>query len=140
MRSETLLVLGKYSSMFAEISNSVFEYFEALEKDEKPAVHIEIYSEKKMMEGRSKTFTIDPKRHHDFKNALQRLGFYVFQSRDWNLSVSKIPSVAYWLSKMDEEGLYKNSGSVGLLLGYPPKEVLDYIKRTKEEDFTRGAR
>jgi hypothetical protein len=125
--------------MFAEIPESVFEHFEALEKDEKPAVHIEIYSEKKMIGDQLKTFPIDPKRHQEFKNAVQKLGFYVFQSRNWNLSVSKIPSVAYWLGKMDDEGFYKNSGSVGLLLGYPLKGVLDYIKRTKEEDFTRGA-
>lgn len=138
MRKETRQVLEEYSDMFAEFPKSIFEYFEALEKDEKPAVHIEIYFEKKIVGNQLKTFPIDSKRHQEFKNSLQKLGFYVFQSRGWNISISKIPSVAYWLSKMDGEGFYKNSGSVGLLLGYPLKEVLDYIKRTREEDFTRG--
>jgi hypothetical protein len=37
MRKETQLVLEKHSDM---LSGSISEYFEALEKDEKPAIHI----------------------------------------------------------------------------------------------------
>jgi hypothetical protein len=37
VRKETQLVLDKYKDM---LSGSISEYFEALEKDEEPAIHI----------------------------------------------------------------------------------------------------
>ena len=40
MRKETQFVLDRYSDMF---SSCISEYFEALWKDEKTAIHIEIY-------------------------------------------------------------------------------------------------
>jgi hypothetical protein len=92
--------------------------------DEKPSVHLEMCEE-----------PVVRKRH--FKKALEKLGFYVYES-DWNdFCVSKIPSIAYWLRQMDNDGFYNNSGAVGVLLGYPLKEVYKYVEKWKEERVLR---
>jgi len=122
MRKKTNIILKKYETIFAEPFPDICEYFEKLENDEKPSISLEIYN-KPLARIRS------------LKNALEKLGFYVYESKHHALSVSKIPSIAYWLCQMDNDGFGYNSGAVGLLLGYSLKEVYKYVKRTKEERF-----
>jgi hypothetical protein len=122
MRKKTNNVLKEYEAFFAEPFPDICEYFERLENNEKPSINLEIYN-KPLAKIRS------------FKNALEKLGFYVYESKHHHLSVSKIPSIAYWLCQMDNDGFGHNSGAVGLLLGYSLKEVYKYVKRTKEERF-----
>jgi hypothetical protein len=124
MRKETNTVLRKYRTLFSEYFPDILEYFEKMENDEKPSVHLELWKE-----------PLIRKRH--FKKALEKLSFYVYESDYHNFSVSKIPSIAYWLRQMENDGFYNNSGAVGILLGYPLKEVYKYVERTKEEKVLR---
>jgi hypothetical protein len=122
MRKKTYDVLKKYETIFAEPFPDICEYFEKLENDEKPSINLEIYS-KPLARIRS------------LKNALEKLGFYVYKSKHHHLSVSKIPSIGYWLCQVDNDGFGYNAGAVGVLLGIPLKEVYEYVKRTGEERF-----
>jgi hypothetical protein len=125
MRKKTNNVLKKHETIFAEPFPDICEYFEKLEKNEKPSINLEIYNQPLA-------------RITSLKNALEKLRFYVYESNHHHLSVSKIPSIAYWLCQMDNDGFGYNAGAVGVLLGIPLKEIYKYVKRTKEERFSRN--
>ena len=124
MRTETNAVLRKYKTLFCESFPDVLRHFERMENDEKPSVHLELWKAPLV-------------RKRNLKKALEKLGFFVYESDADNFSVSKIPSIAYWLRQMDNDGFYNNSGAVGVLLGHPLKEVYEYVERTKEERVLR---
>lgn len=44
MKKRTSDVLEKYMDLFAEPLSAILNYFELLEKDEKPSVNLEIYN------------------------------------------------------------------------------------------------
>jgi hypothetical protein len=118
-------VLEQYSDLYAEIPQSIYAYFESLLEDKKPAVHIEIY-------GKSLA------RVKEFKAKLEKLGFFAHlneSGKSQSLSVSKLKSVAYWLNKMDEAGFGRNAGAVGLMVGYSLKDIINYVKRTREDQM-----
>jgi len=100
----------------------ITKLFFKMERDEKPAVHIEIYD-------------IPVDRVVSFKMELERLGYFVFMDKHAHLCVSKLRSVAYWLCEMSNNGFYKNAGAVGIILGIPLVEVIAYVRRTGEDEI-----
>lgn len=118
--------LEEYADLYAEIPENIYNYFQLLVDDKKPAVHIEIYDK-------------DYWRVKEFKKKLE-VGFFVFQNKDEtghreNLSVSKLKSVARWLSKMDKDRFSHNAGAIGLILGYTLKDILSYVRRIHEDSI-----
>ena len=69
----------------------------------------------------------------ELKAGLEELGYFCFPSPRFDLCVSRLRSVAYWLSKAVPP--YKNAGVRGLLLGYSFKEVVEYVERTREDEI-----
>jgi len=138
MKESTEKILRKYSGLFAEVAENVYQYFESMEADEKPCVEIEIYNKPR------KTVL-------KFKSDLESLGFFVFRRDEMivrkdsvgkdrmrhtlSLQVSKIKSISYWLNRMAKDGFWKNAGAVGILFGYPLKDVIEYVKRTGEDEI-----
>jgi hypothetical protein len=121
MTDNIIQVLEEYSDLYAEYPPHIYNYFDLMMKDEKPSVHIEIFSE-------------PISRVLKFKKKLEELGLFVYRC-DQCLSVSKIDSIAFWLSAMDRGRFARNAGAVGLLLGYDLKDIINYIRRTGEDEI-----
>ncbi|MDE1870852.1 MAG: hypothetical protein KGI06_01275 [Candidatus Micrarchaeota archaeon] len=117
-------VLRRYSDLYMENPENIYRYFELMLNDQKPAVSIEIY-------GKSAERVVA------LREDLERF-FFVFGtdnegSGSHHLSVSKIRSIAKYVSIIEKEGFSGNAGTIGLLLGYKLNEVMDYVKKTRED-------
>lgn len=124
-------ILRNYSDLYTERPENIYSYFDLMLKDQKPAVSIEIYDQ-------------PPERTRALKESLER-HFFVFgdykmdgKYSSFNLSVSKIRSVAKYVDIVEKEGFTQNAGVAGLLLGYKINEVIEYIKRRDEDGFKGG--
>jgi hypothetical protein len=102
-----------------------------LEKDEKPAVEIEIFYEKRKCRNRDKAI----RQVAILKKRFEELGYFAVYNHKDALCVSKIRSVAETLAQLFADSAWKNAGAIGLLLGYNFEDVLEYLIRTREDDF-----
>ena len=92
-----------------------------MEKDEKPAVEIELRGELTSHKAL-------------LKETLENLGYFVYV-RKYGIVSSKIKSVAETLGRLFDDGAYKHAGAIGLLLGYDFHDIIYYLIKTGEDKF-----
>ena len=142
-------ILNKYSHLIAESLVDVKKYFELMEKWEKPCTEIEIcahcrYPEREELFFECKEWLIDCQdcpysdphtleEIKSFQEQLKKCGYYVYRNKRWDLSVSKIRSIAYWCSVITPP--WRNAGIRGLFFGYSLEDIKDYIERTGEDEI-----
>jgi len=129
MKSLTNLV-QKHRVIFNEDPEEVKAEYAALERDEKSAVMTELNYDPAVL-----SYEEFVQRVEDFVKSLYEAGYWAFFARERmqpgfeNLCVSKIRSVAHTLALIDTIPTDYEAGAVGLLLGYPYREVLSYVKK-----------
>ena len=59
--------------------------------------------------------------------------YFVFKNKRWDLIVSKIKSIAYWISQMVPP--WKNAGIRGLVFGSKIEDIKAFIKKYREDEI-----
>jgi hypothetical protein len=123
-------LVEKHSAIFNEDTEEVKADYVALERDEKPAVLTELAYDPALL-----SYEEFIQRVKDFVTSLYEAGYWTFFAKERmqpdfeDLCVSKIRSVAHTLALIDTIPTDYEAGAVGLLLGYPYREVLSYVKK-----------
>lgn len=123
--------LKKYSHLFAETYEALSNYFNRMENFEQFAVEIEIYVKPGELH---LTYIRTENLIRDFEKELKQLGYYSSILKSGNAIVGLAVSKYALLSDILGESLPPNENVIirGLLFGYSPKEIKDYMGRTGE--------
>jgi hypothetical protein len=126
----------RHKRIFAEwFEGRLEEDFAQVAKDEKPAVLAEVHFDPESF----RSYEEFLEEFEDFVMEASEIGYWVFveQGRPafFDVYVSKLRSVGLALRAADVMPTDYQSGAIGLLLGYPYREVLKYAKRNAPLEF-----
>ena len=146
MASKSTRPLTKLASQHQRLWNEQFEGelerdFQALELDGKPAILVEVIFDPEQFSD----YTEFVKELDKFQDRAWALGFWSFMESYptpgfFDMYLSKIRSVALALRTVDSPPSDYQAGAIGLLLGYPFKDVLAYVRRQAPHELLRNWR